>query len=81
MKEIKSQLDEAWQESGTAQTIDFNKLRKLKDELTENLKNDITDVYKKVETKIDEKIVETIEGMENKQESNFEFKNKNYPRL
>lgn len=78
MKELKSKLDEAWQESGTAQTIDFEKLRKLKDDLTDNLKDDFTDIYRKVENKIDENIVKTIEIMENKPKPSFEFKNKNF---
>lgn len=56
LKEIKTELDEAWQESGSAQTIDFEKLRKLKDELTENLKDNLEQKYKETIPKIEEKI-------------------------
>ena len=53
LREIKKELDEAWQESGSAQTIDFDKLRKLKDDLTQNLKGDLTDLFKKVDGKME----------------------------
>ena len=60
LREIKAGLDEAWQETGTTQTIDFEKLRELKNELSDNLKENVNEVYKKIESKIEEKISPSI---------------------